>query len=292
MHAAAAADSGQRLGEEERHDTIADVATHQPTGVDHALVRHPNQTATEIEVGRCRQPSRQLRGAFEVGEQDRGGSPGRLGGDLHSLEVAQISHRGHRPDHRHGKGRLCDHTRPDESSGRVSESRGEVRDLYRSTDTWHSPLERGHDLIIRNEIINHVVEHRIKKCSQLFASAWKVGEHQRPDLCDLCPDLLDGEGPKEPRPRITHVRRAAEHVPDPPLCEFIAAAQHATHVISHIHQPPLIVIQKAPVPGVAHGRSGVREFRIVRQGVGLRASRWHRRTVLAEDVDRTVHTAR
>jgi hypothetical protein len=65
------------FGDEEGGNTVTGVAAHESAGIDHALIRGTRQVSYQPQIGRGWEAFRELRGAFEVGKQHRGGPPPR-----------------------------------------------------------------------------------------------------------------------------------------------------------------------------------------------------------------------
>ncbi len=134
---AAVRGSGLRAGcfrEEERTDTVADVAPDQAAGVDDALVRSPDQAAPEREVARSRQAPGKRRGSFEVREKDRRRPSVRLRDQAHSRDVPEVGGERHRGEHRHAGGGLGDQRGAGKPAVDVAEAEGDDGDVARPDD--------------------------------------------------------------------------------------------------------------------------------------------------------------
>jgi hypothetical protein len=79
------------LGEEERGDAIADVPSHHAAGVDDALVRGCNEAASQREVVRGGQATREHGRVLEIGEQHGTRSSPCLRELLHPCDMTQIA---------------------------------------------------------------------------------------------------------------------------------------------------------------------------------------------------------
>jgi hypothetical protein len=183
------------IGEEERHDTVATVASRNASRLDDALVGHPRHPTCQGEVATRRQLLRERCRALEVGEHDGPRAAARRSDFLLAIQMARVAHGPQRRERHHAERRLLHEHRSSQLAVRSTDPRG--------GDHHSRPAPGGAVAVVGvrdgrgppglGDPVDDVIESRIDECSQPIPTAGEIVDNPFTDLFETRACVVQGD---------------------------------------------------------------------------------------------------